>query len=286
MFESTYLGGTGGDVANSLVVSGGNVYVAGQTYSSDFPGIGGGYQQGYGGGGDAFLALLSGDLKTLTHSTYLGGTGADIANSLVVSGGNVYVAGYTYSSPFPGTSQGAQPAFGAGTIDAFVSLLSADLKTLTQSTYLGENGSNYANSLVFSGGVYVAGYTDSNTFPGTGEGAQPTFGGGITDAFVSLLSADLKTLTQSTYLGGTGADDAISMVVSGGTVYVAGYTGSSNFPVTGGGAQPTLGGSNDAFVSLLSADLKQLVRSTYLGGSDNDYAKSIAVSGGNVYVTG
>ena len=61
---------------------------------------------------------------------------------------------------------------------------------------------------------------------------------------------------------------------------------STNFPGTSGGAQPVYGGVLDAFVSLLSADLKHLVQSTYLGGNGSDYAYSIAVSGGNVYVAG
>ena len=129
--------------------------------------------------------------------------------------------------------------FGGGISDAFVSLLSADLKQLVQSTYLGGNGSDDAYSMVVSGGnVYVAGYTGSTNFPGTSGGAQPAFGGGDTDAFVSLLSADLKQLVQSTYLGGNDSDDANSMAVSGGNVYVAGETGSTNFPGTSGGAQP------------------------------------------------
>ena len=90
----------------------------------------------------------------------------DDANSMAVSGGNVYVAGYTSSTNFPGTSGGAQPALDGGALDAFVSLLSADLKQLVQSTYLGGNNYDYANSIAVSGGnVYVAGYTDSTNFP-------------------------------------------------------------------------------------------------------------------------
>ncbi len=133
-------------------------------------------------------------IDPLIQSTYLGGTGGDVANSIVVSGGNVYVAGYTGSSPFPGTSGGSQ-GYG-GSTDAFVSLLSADLKQFVQSTYLGGNDDDYAISMVVSGGnVYVAGQTDSSDFPGIGGGYQQVYGGNA-DAFVSLLSADLKTLVR------------------------------------------------------------------------------------------
>ena len=163
--------------------------------------------------------------------------------SVAESGGSVYVAGYTTSTNFPGTTAGAQPAYGGGG-DAFITLLSADLKTLTQSTYLGGAGSDSAQSLAVSGGnVYVAGNTQSSIFPGTTGGAQSINGGGV-DVFVSLLSADLKTLTQSTFLGGNGNDYAESMALSGGNVYVAGETYSSNFPGTAGGAQPAFGGGS------------------------------------------
>ena len=148
---------------------------------------------------------MSGDLKTLIQSTYLGGSGNDQAQSIVESGGSVYVAGDTQSNPFPGTANGAQPAYGGGG-DAFVALLSGDLKTLVQSTYLGGSGIEYGQSIAVSGGnVYLAGYTNSTTFPGTTGGAQQ-FYGGTGDAFVALLSGDLKTLVQSTYLGGSQFD--------------------------------------------------------------------------------
>ena len=291
LIQSTYLGGNKWDVANSIAVSGGNVYVTGWTYSSNFPVTAGVVQPGSGGYPDAFVSLLTADLKHLVQSTYLGGSGEDRANSMAISGGNVYVTGWTDSINFPNTSGGAQPGFGGGVggpNDAFVSCLSGNLKQLIQSTYLGGSDNDWGFSIAVSGGnVFVAGATESSNFPKTSGGAQPGHGGGSEDAFVSLLSTDLKQLVQSTYLGGSGdLEQALSMAISGGNVYVAGYTDSSNFPGTAGGAQPGLRSSTDAFVSLLSTDLTQLIQSTYLGGTSGDQANSIAISGGNVYVAG
>ena len=287
LIQSTYLGGSGSDQTTSLAISGGNVYVAGYTNSSPFPGTTGGSQPAFGGGSyDGFVSVLSGDLTTLVRSTYLGGSGYDGINSLTVSEGNVYVAGYTGSTNFPGTTEGYQPAFGGGTSDGFVSLLSGNLTTLVRSTYLGGGGDDWINFLAISGGnVYAVGPTGSTNFPGTTEGAQAAYGGG-TDGFVSLMSGDLTTLIQSTYLGGSGYDAIDYLIVSEENVYVSGTTFSSNIPGTTGGYQPDFGGAVDAFVSLLSGDLKTLIQSTYLGGSANENSRFLAFSGGNIYLAG
>ena len=163
---------------------------------------------------------------------------------MVVSGGNVYVSGIYRFNQFSWDQRRCSACKWRRKSDAFVALLSADLKTLIQSTYLGGNSNDDAQ---FHGRfrgecLCIAGNTESTNFPGTGGGAQPSSGGWNSDAFVALLSADLKTLIQSTYLGGNGDDYAYSMAVLGGNVYVAGHDQSTNFPGTSGGAQPSIGG--------------------------------------------
>lgn len=222
----------------------------------------GGAQPAFGIGTDGFVALLSADLTQLIQSTYLGGAAYDYPYSIAISGGNVYVAGTTASINFPGTMGGAKPQ-PSGYHNGFVSRLSADLKSLVQSTFLsGNTGNDQAYSMAVSGGnVYVSGLACSTDFIGTSGGAQPGYGGGTSDAFVSRLSADLTEVIQSTYLGGSGSEvrseDAWSMVISEGRVYIAGRTNSADFPGTSGGPQPEYGGGvEDAYVALLSADLK------------------------------
>jgi uncharacterized repeat protein (TIGR02543 family) len=140
-------------------------------------------------------------------------------------------------------------------LDAFVARLNSNLTQILQSTYLGGSGTDYACALAISGGeVYVAGWTSSDNFPRTAGGAQGSRGGS-SDAFVARLDSSLTSISQSTYLGGSGSDSAIALAISGGDVYVVGYTYSTNFPRATGGAQASYSGRGDAFVARLTADL-------------------------------
>ena len=92
-------------------------------------------------------------------------------------------------------------------------------------------------------------------------------------------------LSYSTYLGGSGGDQANAIAVDGsGNAYVTGNTSSTDFPTTAGAFQTSLGGNGNAFVTKLNATGTALIYSTYLGGGDGS---GIAVDGsGNAYVTG
>jgi hypothetical protein len=292
ILQATYLGGSDYDEAPALAIApSGDVYVAGLTYSTNFPNTTGGAQASKGGGCDAFVARLNATLTSNPQSTYLGGSGDDWGFALAIAGsGDVYVAGRTSSSNFPNTAGGAQASFGGGLADAFVARLNAALTSNPQSTYLGGSDFDWAWALAIagSGDVYVAGFTFSTNFPHTTGGAQASFGGGLADAFVAQLNAALTQNPQSTYLGGGFSDFAWALAIAGsGEVYVAGNTDSTNFPHTAGGAQASKGGGWDAFVARLNATLTQNLQSTYLGGSGKDAAYALAIAGnGEVYVAG
>lgn len=295
--QATYLGGSSWDTVEGIAIgSSGDVYVAGNTSSADFPGTSGGAQATWAGQTDAFVARLNGTLTTLTQATYLGGGAWEYAKAIAVStSGEIHIAGVTESADFPVDADAAQPALG-GSGDVFVARLSADLTTRLQSTYVGGSAIDYPTGIGIgsSGDIYVSGTTGSIDFPGVGGGAQNTHAGGGEDVFVVRLSGNLKTLMQSTYFGGSGdehieCDGGSAVAVSAaGDVYVSGVTGSADLPGTAGGAQPSLQGSNDAFVARLSADLTSLQQSTYLGGSTGfEYACTVALhASGDVYAAG
>ena len=282
LIRATFLGGSDVERASGLAIhpANGDVYVVGTTASPDFPGTTGGAQAVHGGGSDVFVARLSADLTTLRQATYLGGTDLEFEDDARIAihptTGDVYVVGTTFSDDFPGTATGAQPRR-AGSLDAFVARLNAGLTTLVRATYLGGTAVDRGLGLAVhpvTGGVYVGGLTSSGDFPGTAGGAQSVTDG--SDAFVALLDPTLTTLVQATYLGGKGSDTVAAVAVhpATGEVYVAGSTGSPNFPGTLGSAQSVNHGL-DAFVARLDAALTTLPRATYLGGQRADSAELI-----------
>ncbi len=288
---STYLGGSGGDEANAIAVdNAGNAYVAGETTSTDFPTaspLQGANAGGSTFGGDVFVSKLNAAGSALVYSTYLGGSGADVAYAIAVdSTGNAYVAGETSSINFPTVSP-LQSAYAFG-FDGFVAKLNAAGSALVYSTYLGGGSDDQAFAIAVdsAGNAYVAGYTYSTDFPT----ANPlrSANAGREDAFVSKLNVAGSALVYSTYLGGSGHDEAFAIAVDGaGNVYVAGYTTSTDFPTAGPLQNANAGGNDDAFVAKLNAAGSALVYSTYLGGSGDDLAYAIAVdSAGNAYVAG
>jgi hypothetical protein len=225
---STFLGGSSGGSANAIAInSSGNAYVAGQTYSTDFPVSAGAFQTTNhysftSSGSNAFVAKLNATGSALAYSTYLGGSGGlvnltptlnqadgDEASGIAIdSAGDAYVTGSTASSNFPVT-QGAyqtvnndQTSQSIGGFNAFVTELNPSGTALLYSTYLGGNGYNPAEFT----GVIVFGMGD-----------------------------------QAAALALDGADN----------VYVAGSASSFGFPVTSGAFQIGIPSLQNAFVAKL-----------------------------------
>ncbi|MCP4584187.1 MAG: T9SS type A sorting domain-containing protein [candidate division Zixibacteria bacterium] len=278
---STYLGGNEEDVAWGIAVdSSGCAYIAGRTYSTDFPTLNP-YQTDQ-GGCDAFVTKLSPEGNSLVYSTYLGGDGEDRSFGITVdSSGCAYITGRTYSTDFPTinpyqTNQGG--------CDAFVTKLSSGGNSLFYSTYIGGNSEDVGDDIAIdsSGSAYITGYTNSSNFP-TLYAYQTDQGS--CDAFVTRLVSDGNDLVYSTYLGGDNWDQCRGIAVDGsGSAYVAGFTYSADFPTLN--PYQTDQAERDAVVTKFSSS-GTLVYSTYLGGNSNDVGNDIAVDdSGYAYITG
>jgi hypothetical protein len=290
LLYSTYLGGTGGDQAFGIAVDGsGNAYVAGVTFSNDFP-TANPFQGTYGGNGDVFVTKVNASGSALVYSTFLGGSQQDNGTAIAVdTSGDAYVAGYTISTNFP-TANAFQPSIASGgASNAFIAKFNSSGSSLLFSTYLGGNRTTQAFGIAIdsTNNVYVTGLTGGN-YP-TANPLQGTFAG-LDDAFVTKFNAAGSALIYSTYLGGSGIDVGNAIAVdSSGDAYVTGSTTSSNFPTVAPFQASNGGGSSfgDAFVAKLNASGSALVYSTYLGGSGEDQGRGIAAdSSGNAYVAG
>ncbi len=284
---STYLGGSDNENGTDIAVDDArSTYVAGWTYSSDFPTTGSAYDTSHNGGPDAFVAKLNEAGNDLVYSTYLGGGTADAAWGIAVdSGESAYVTGWTWSGDFP--MKDSIQLFG-GDGDAYVSKLNAAGDGLVYSTFLGGSSHDVGWGIAVDGGgsAYVIGGTLSSNFP-TKNPFQDSLGGSR-DAFVAKLNTAGNTLVYSTYLGGNDTDNGQRVVVdTAGSAYAIGRTSSLDFPTTDGAYDTSPNGGGEAFVAKLNPAGNGLIYSTYLGGSSGEIGRGIALDGGgNAYVTG
>jgi len=291
---STFLGGSDDEGIFGIGFDNeGNLYVAGETSSLDFPNKGA-VQNHVGGNYDAFLSKLDPTGTRLIYSTYLGGSLYDHAVGIQIDElGSAYIAGTTLSTDFP-VKNASQP-FPGGEADGFVTKLSPSGSELVFSTYLGGRGFDQVAALAIDhdNHVYVAGGTNSPDFPITSNAFEKDCDGGahtgfcIGDAFVTEFDASGQSMMYSTYLGGTGYDAATGLAVDEqGQAYVVGQASSSNFPRSNA-YQSSLSGPSDALVTKLNATGTDVVFSTFLGGSGFDGATGLALDHRDrVYVTG
>ena len=317
LIYSTYLGGSDFDVATAIAVNGsGNVYVAGDTASVNFPTLSA-LDSTANGSNDVFVAKLNPAGTALVYSTYLGGSGDDFAQGLAIdSTGNAYITGSTTSPNFPPKNAYQSSYNGAG--DVFLSKLGPFGTNLLYSTYIGGTDYEIGNAVAVdnSGNAYVAGETDSLISTGsthpipfpTVNGFQNNAGGGFSDAFIAKFNTTLSgtaSLIYSSFLGGS-TDEAASGVAtdSSGNAYLTGQVMDSssvyptvphsNFPVLNAfqpqfnaGSTDPFAGSADGFVTKVNSAGSAKVFSTFLGGYNDDDGTGIAVdAGGRVYVTG
>jgi len=256
LLYSTYLGGKGQDECSGIAVDAfGNAYVTGVTLSDDFP-----FTLSV-GKGSGFVTKLNNTGSGILFSTEVGGISGDHGGAgggavAVDADSNVYLAGTTTATDFPVTLNAFQQTMGGGNTDGFVMKLDSAGANILFATYIGGDQGDGCGSIALdpSGKIFVAGSTNSDDFPLTGDALQIGFAGGVADVFVAELdpgSVGTGTLVYSTYMGGSVTENAFGLASDpAGNIYVVGNTGSSNFPVSDHSLQTQFaGGSNDAFVA-------------------------------------
>ena len=309
---STCIGGSDDEYGNAIALDASdNIYVAGQSMSSNFPIVNG--ISTFGGGScsslncsDAFMVKINSAGNAILFSTYIGGSKDDIANALALDGsGNVYIAGQTNSSNFPATANGYDTSFGGGTcsgvtcLDGFVTRINPSLTgaaSLTYSSFLGGGAEDKAYDIAVDSSkkVYVAGATDV-TSSGWPVINSVVTGGAQNQAALTKMDLTLSgasSVISSSLLGGDYVDEArVVAVDNAGNAYLAGYTESQNFPTKNayisGRIVNCTSTCQDIFVAKISTSTNVLVYSTYLGGNGKEKPTGITFdSYGRAYVVG
>jgi len=157
---------------------------------------------------------------------------------------------------------------------------------LSGAAFGGSGGDNAYGLDVSSDGVYVVGETKSRDFPTTTGAYDGDYNGSVYDAFVVRLSLDLGSYMAATYLGGSKNDNATDVIARPDSIYVLGFTASSNFPITPDAYDTSFNGNSDVFVSILSPDLSSLRASTFLGGSSGEITYSMDYAPNGIYISG
>jgi ankyrin repeat protein len=294
VFVSTYLGGNGNEFCEAIALDGdGNIYVAGNTRSPDFPTSEGAYNRNPMGKSDVIVAKFDNNLETLLAATLIGGSEDECAYAMLFDPrGFVYVAGYTSSKNFPTTELAYDKNYNGGEGDAFILKLDKDLRSLVSSTYLGGSGAEddwRSPEMVQDeeGNIYIAGNTTSDDFPSTSGVFQEKYNGGARDVFLAKFDSDLTKLVASTFLGGSG-DESLgrSLCIDNKTneIFVGGYTFSPDFPTSQDAYGRVVSGNLDGFVSKFDMDLKELTASTIL---DSGWIYCMMIhDSGDIYVGG
>jgi uncharacterized protein (TIGR03437 family) len=293
---ATYWGGGGDELAPELAVdSAGNVYLFGDTASTNFPTTNGALRIARAGGPfDNYITKFGPDGKVI-WSTLLGGAGDETAAGIAVDAtGSVYLTGSTNSTDFP-ISQGApQPTKAIGGqdgLDGFVTKLNAAGSAVVYSTYLGGRSDDTPADIAINGigEAFVAGFTLSTTFPTTAGALKTRDDALLYEGFATKIDTAGTRFVYSTYIGGTTAELIAAIAVdSQGNAYLAGTSFSTDLLVTAGAFQTVHQGISDTFIMKLNAQGNAAIYSTLVGGGTApDTLLDLAIdSSGNAYITG
>lgn len=336
LLYSTYLGGTLNDLPLGIAVdTSGNAVVVGGTTSADFPTTTGALSQTFRGNanmgpsvaGDAFVTILNAAGTALNYSTFLGGRSKDAAAGVAIDAqNNIYVCGITFSGNFPVTAGAYQTTFrgletttdfagAAG--DAFVAKFNAQ-GALVYNTYLGGSFREGAAAIAVdsTGAAYITGNTASLNFPATTGAVQSAYGGkqavGTTgetyygDAFAAKLNPSGTQLVYATYLGGSGDEAGLALALdTAGSVYITGFSTSTNFPLSADALQNSNAGVGGQGLDAIAPDIPERPRNTgdaflvklsptgaltyssFFGGNRDDAGLGLTIDAqGNAFVVG
>lgn len=323
----TYYGGTMYDRVRDMIIDDkNNVYICGETKSSDLPVSSSAAGKLYKAEIDGFMVKLDSTLTKLLVGCYHGGNKDDVPTGLAVDKNyNIYMCGYTTSTTGLPTTTPTTSALtwttydnrnrptnhniplsngraNMGLTDGFI-VVFTDYGGISQSRYYGREGNERFTYVHVDGAgyIYLGGSTTSQTFEATparnnawnGRVAyDASFNGGTSDAFIlkmasSLTFSQTDGITFSTLLGGDGAEEIRTLQTDErNLIYIIMNSTSKNLPVDGAGLPYV--GRQDVYYARLDAVGGALSGGSYFGGGGDDDARAAMFANGSnrYYVAG
>ena len=278
---STLIGGSSADYGHAITIDNeGYAYIAGQANSSNYPTTSGAFDRTANGSADILVTKLNKDGSALVYSSYIGGSNFDDTRKVCIDkSGCVYLTGSTQSSNFPVTSNSLE-----GNSQGYF------LKLYSTGSHL-DYSSRWAGGekiLVDSEGyLIIVGGTESATFPTTDNAYSRTYSGGG-DLFVAKIDMKNNSIVFSTFIGGNGGESSPSFTLdSQNNIIIAGSTNSEDFPIVGNSFASYTQEKSNVFVTKLKSDGTELLYSTIIGGSDDEWAFDVTIDkNDNAFVTG
>jgi len=295
LLYSTFIGGSDYEACVDLAIDrDDNIYIVGDTRSTDFPVTDGALDREYSGDPrNTFVAKLNSTGSGLLYATYFGKGEYLYSSSIAVDDdNNAYVLGLTHSNEALETTFNAFDRDPNGDVDCFAFKLDPAGAELLYLTYLGGNSIDACQQLTLDDqdNVYITGYTRSEDFPISDQAFGRTHSAdGAYQVFVSKLNMSENgpgSLEYSTFIGkGLGYHIAVD---EDHNAYLTGRVGSKDFPTTEGAHRTEFDMSDgDAFALKLNHNGTDVLASTFLGGNGTDIGYGIDVDAdGGVFVTG
>lgn len=246
---STYLGGKSLDYITSYSFDvNGRIFLAGGTYSDNFPVSKNAYKKSMGGKLDGFLTIINKNLSKIYYSTYIGGDSTDQVNSVFLQNAKyIILAGETKSPNFPVTPDAVNGKYLGGNSDGFLMKFNLKSNKPVYSSFVGGSKSDYLNYVekTEKQNYVMVGSSSSKDFFVTKDALYKSIDGGM-DLVILILDKTLKNIEYSTYAGGSK-----QLIMRPNASYIKGnkllitFTNYySNFPVTMKYSEPDSTGTN------------------------------------------
>lgn len=295
LIYSTYLGAELSETGRAIALdSAGNMYVTGETQSTSFPTALNAPAPYH--GIDVFIAKFNAASGNADYTIWVNAStlfAEDYAYGIAVGDdGSAYITGDTRSTDFCqyfGDVPGFDQTYNDNG-DAFILKIKPDGSGLDYCTYIGGTEADIGRAITIDddGNAYVVGSTWSDVDFPTTPTAYDTEHNGLRDSFIVKLDATGTELLYSTFLGGSGQDEAVAVAIDANRqAVVTGWTFSIDFPTATLAYDNSYNGAADTFVAKFSADGSTLSYATLLGSGQDDRPTGIALdAAGLIHITG